>query len=270
VSEYSERLLAAIYKIADLHYSSLGAVLEVLSSDEYRKLSGRLRAKLASQMPSSEVGKDFQELLNIWEKEYPDLEAKTVAALLTTAEFSIKRTRGEFNVELVWTGPNPSHLPLRKTHEVLLGLIKSASKELILASFSFNRMKYVENELKIALERGVSIKIIAETPDSSDEKIDYDPFKLFGKKFIDQTEVYIWPIEKRVNDSGKTGSMHVKCAIADRKMVFISSANLTTYAMNLNMEMGVLINSAEFAKQVAKLIDELIYKGVLVSFQTRT
>src|SRR5437868_2911272 len=98
--------MAAIYKIADLHSGGLGAILEVLSADEYGKLSGRLRARLASQMPSTEVGKDFQELLNIWEQEYPEIEAKTVAAMLVAAEYSIKRVRSEFDAELVWTGPN--------------------------------------------------------------------------------------------------------------------------------------------------------------------
>lgn len=61
-----------------------------------------------------------------------------------------------------------------------------------------------------------------------------------------------------------SGSLHAKCAIADKKHLFISSANLTEYALTLNMEMGLLVKSEDLARQVKEHIDSLIERGILV------
>lgn len=52
----------------------------------------------------------------------------------------------------------------------------------------------------------------------------------------------LWPHEQLpVDERGKRGVLHSKCAVADERMLFVSSANLTEHALNLNMELGVLI-----------------------------
>lgn len=59
-------------------------------------------------------------------------------------------------------------------------------------------------------------------------------------------------------------SLHIKCAIADAKHLFIYSANLTEYALTLNMEMGLLVHSQELATQVLEHIECLIHQGTLM------
>ncbi|HUH39073.1 MAG TPA: phospholipase D-like domain-containing protein, partial [Spongiibacteraceae bacterium] len=41
------------------------------------------------------------------------------------------------------------------------------------------------------------------------------------------------------------GCVHAKVAVADDRLCFITSANLTSYAMEKNMEAGVLISGGE-------------------------
>ncbi|NJR19247.1 MAG: hypothetical protein HC785_28505 [Calothrix sp. CSU_2_0] len=53
--------------------------------------------------------------------------------------------------------------------------------------------------------------------------------------------------------------------MADRKHLFISSANLTEYALTLNMEMGLLVHGEDLAYQAAEHIDRLIQQEFLVS-----
>jgi phosphatidylserine/phosphatidylglycerophosphate/cardiolipin synthase-like enzyme len=66
-------------------------------------------------------------------------------------------------------------------------------------------------------------------------------------------------LDKRpTNPEGKRGSLHIKAAIADRKKLFISSANLTEYALTLNMEMGLLVYNQELANQIADHVNNLI------------
>jgi putative cardiolipin synthase len=47
-------------------------------------------------------------------------------------------------------------------------------------------------------------------------------------------------------------SLHAKAYVFDRKRVFIGSANLDPRSLDLNTEIGLMIDSPELARQVAK------------------
>lgn len=49
----------------------------------------------------------------------------------------------------------------------------------------------------------------------------------------------------------KRASLHAKCVVVDERMAFISSANFTEAAQIRNIEVGVLIRSEPFARQLA-------------------
>ncbi|WP_414541719.1 phospholipase D-like domain-containing protein [Nostoc sp. CCY0012] len=88
-----------------------------------------------------------------------------------------------------------------------------------------------------------------------------------GRAIAHKAQMLIWPRHKRLTDSeGRYGSLHVKCAVADRKHLFISSANLTEYALTLNMEMGLLVHSQELATHVLEHIKCLIQQGTLMQY----
>jgi phosphatidylserine/phosphatidylglycerophosphate/cardiolipin synthase-like enzyme len=57
--------------------------------------------------------------------------------------------------------------------------------------------------------------------------------------------------------------LHVKCAAADGRWLFLSSANLTVYAFTPNMELGVLITGGPLPGQVERHLGRLIGTGVL-------
>jgi phosphatidylserine/phosphatidylglycerophosphate/cardiolipin synthase-like enzyme len=75
--------------------------------------------------------------------------------------------------------------------------------------------------------------------------------------------VYYWPKEKRgQDDKGKLGILHVKCAVADGRWLFLSSANLTEYAFTINMELGVLVTGGNLPAQVQEHFDRLVCAGM--------
>jgi len=77
-------------------------------------------------------------------------------------------------------------------------------------------------------------------------------------------EVWGWPLEARERDGrGHHGVLHAKCAVADRETLHVSSANFTEHAMELNMELGLLIHGGDFPEQVARHFAGLITAGVL-------
>ena len=76
-------------------------------------------------------------------------------------------------------------------------------------------------------------------------------FDAIGKMrtLVPAARLYAWR-EKADPFSG--GRVHAKVAVADGRMCFITSANLTGHAMEKNMEAGVLISGG----RIAKLLDE--------------
>lgn len=101
-------------------------------------------------------------------------------------------------------------------------------------------------------------------PYATECKITHDALVGLGDGIAQVAQVYEWPLDERPRDAnGHHGSLHVKCAVADESAALISSANLTEFALNLNMEMGVLVRGGELPRQVASHLTELIDAGVL-------
>ena len=70
---------------------------------------------------------------------------------------------------------------------------------------------------------------------------------------------FVWPLAKRQKDlAGHYGSLHAKCAVVDGECLFLSSANLTEFAFNLNMELGVLIKGGSLPSAVETHFHTLI------------
>lgn len=153
---------------------------------------------------------------------------------------------------------------LRRTDQALLQVINASQKELLIVSFAVYKIPKICNALVAAAGRGVNIAICLEAPDPSEGKITFDTIKALGTRVAQNAAVYIWPEAKRpCNEQGKHGSLHVKCAVADRRHLFISSANLTEYALTLNMELGVLIEGGDLPETVADHFSRLIEDGLL-------
>ena len=96
--------------------------------------------------------------------------------------------------------------------------------------------------LAAAAGRGVAIRIIVETPNRIEGQGEYDCLLALGEDVASACSVYDWPQENRAkDDSGKIGILHVKCAVADGRRLFLSIANFTEYAFTINMELGLLV-----------------------------
>ena len=116
-----------------------------------------------------------------------------------------------------------------------------------------------------AARRGVQINVIVETPDKLEGENEYSTLRALGDDVAACSAVCYWPKEKRSqDDKGKLGILHVKCAVADGRWLFLSSANLTEYAFTINMELGVLVTGGKVPAQVQEHFDRLIGAGSLV------
>jgi phosphatidylserine/phosphatidylglycerophosphate/cardiolipin synthase-like enzyme len=185
-----------------------------------------------------------------------------LAAMLATASYCEKRN-SQNSAQLVWTGPEPDGTSLRRTGQALLELINDASEELTIISFAIYRIPQIVAALNSALRRNVKVRVIAERSITERTSEILNVEDNLGPFLTNNASIFIWPKHKRpVNTKGKRGILHIKCAVADRSILFISSANLTDNALRLNMEMGLLLRHRVLAKQVADHVDGLVANHV--------
>lgn len=194
----------------------------------------------------------------------PTTPPQAVALALLTAAHAERTHRDEQSVELVWTGPDADVVPFRRTEQAILQVLDSAQKRITLVSYAVYRIPYIREALVNAARRGVVITVIVETPDRIEGQSEYNTLSALGGDVASCAAVFFWPREqRRAHENGKLGILHVKCAVADGRLLFLSSANLTEYAFNINMELGVLVTGGRLPDQVEENFDRLIGTKVL-------
>jgi phosphatidylserine/phosphatidylglycerophosphate/cardiolipin synthase-like enzyme len=165
----------------------------------------------------------------------------------------------------LWTGPAPYGNTLRRADQVLLDLIRTAERTLYVVTFAAYKVPLLRAAMLEAARRGVEVTLIFESPESSAGKTAFGGLEALGEEMRDLAKVYVWPLEKRPKDAaGHHGSLHAKCAVADRASLLVSSANLTEFALNINMELGLLVRGGNLPGRVVDHIHHLMQNGVLI------
>ncbi|MGH9846950.1 MAG: DISARM system phospholipase D-like protein DrmC [Blastocatellia bacterium] len=239
------RSLAAL--IANCNFEDwLGArarILQTVSNPHYRPLVAKF--------------------LDAWRPYAENVPPKAVALALTTAAQCEKEHRENQSIEPVWTGPEVGGIPLRRTEQGLLELLDSATERILIVSYAVYNIPRIGEALIRSASRGVDTTLIIETPDRIVGRSAFNTLKELGPSVAARCNVYFWPLEQRATDGqGKPGILHVKCAVADGRRLFLSSANLTDYAFKLNMELGLLITGGALPKQVEGHFHQMIQMGV--------
>lgn len=190
-------------------------------------------------------------------------EPRALAAMMRGARAAGRPRDGAEVLELVWTGPNPPSSALYRTEQTLLEIIRGARRTLLIVTFAAYKVEGVRDALRDAAARGVRVRLVVEQSEAEGGKVNVDPLDALGGAG-GALEVFAWPRERRpVAEDGRVGSLHAKCATADDAVLLVSSANMTGNALELNMELGVLVRGGEAPRRVREHFEELGRRGVL-------
>jgi phosphatidylserine/phosphatidylglycerophosphate/cardiolipin synthase-like enzyme len=226
-----------------------------------------LQARIAGVVPHTLYRALALEFIGAWKAKAAGLSPDAIALSLITAAQAEASHRAEQTVELVWTGPESESgtIPFRQTEQAILQVLDSASRRITLVSYAVYKVPRVAGSLVRAAGRGVRITIVVESPDHLEGQHAYNTLQALGEEVAAGSTVYLWPREKRKQaEDGRVGILHVKCAVADGRMLFLSSANLTEYAFSLNMELGLLLAGGDLPGAVEAHFDHLIEVGALI------
>jgi cardiolipin synthase A/B len=167
------------------------------------------------------------------------------------------------SVDLVWTGPSTEMVAVRHTEQVLCEVIESAKSRLFLVSFVAYHVNSIIRALLGAVDRQVSVEVLLESSSEHGGKVSFDSVSAM-KESVPSASVYIWDADAKKTEPGHpTGVVHAKCVVADGNLAFITSANLSTAAMERNIELGVLFRGGHLPNELHRHLEALVSTGVI-------
>jgi phosphatidylserine/phosphatidylglycerophosphate/cardiolipin synthase-like enzyme len=170
------------------------------------------------------------------------------------------RSAAAERVESVWSGPSSHAVPVRCTAQVLVGLIRDAAQDLLLMTYSARPHPPVVEALVQARARGVRVSAVVETIAGAGGALGgVEPAAAFLA--VPGMQLWHWPPGARPDGSAK---MHAKIAVADRRVLLVSSANLTQSGVGANIEAGVLVRGGHAPRRAAEHVAHLVAAGTLV------
>jgi phosphatidylserine/phosphatidylglycerophosphate/cardiolipin synthase-like enzyme len=177
-----------------------------------------------------------------------------VAGLLAGAARAVERARRRQTVTVVWTGPESQVTSSRLTAATVVDLISEARAEILLVSYATQTEPRISAALGEAAGRGVAITLLAE------RHADNPSYTAAGMPFpgLDALRLH-WPADSRPPGA----SLHAKIIVIDDRVALVGSANLTSRAMETNLECGILIRGGLQPRAIRDHITGLYAAGFL-------
>lgn len=238
---------------------AIAALVSLVSPEKVKAVAARVRrtepSKAASTLPSV-VGTPVastvvEQLATAWKN--TEVGSDELASMLLAASHVYTKVTSEQSTELVWTGPTTASESPRRTEQALLQVINSAEQSLFITSFVAYDVSTIVKALNEANNRGVAISMLLELSQDHGGSITFDAIGKM-RTLVPTANLYAW---REKADQFADGSVHAKVAVADSRLCFITSANLTGHAMDKNMEAGVLITGGEIPRQLNNLLETL-------------
>jgi phosphatidylserine/phosphatidylglycerophosphate/cardiolipin synthase-like enzyme len=244
-----ERLLNAVATLA-----------RQVSPDKARAIASRIRqttpdraaTALAGVLGTPAATSVVGELVDAWHG--ASVSAAELASMLLASSHVVRQAAAEQSIELVWTGPTTPFVSARRTEQALLQVINAAQRTLFITSFVAYDVSGIVKSLNLAIDSGVVVSMLLELSQEHGGKVSIDGIAKM-RSVIPRARLYAWRDKAAAFVDGR---VHAKAAVADDRMCFITSANLTGHAMEKNMEAGVLITGGGIPERLDAHLRSLI------------
>jgi cardiolipin synthase len=244
---------------------AVAAVVCLVSPDKVKAIASRVRrmeahgpvSVLTDLIGTPVASGAVNQLVEAWR--FADVSSDELASMLLAASHIFTKASSEQSTELVWTGPTTPFVSARRTEQALLQVINTARTTLFVTSFVAYDVSSIVKALNEVSTRGVHISMLLESSSEHGGNIAID---IIGKMkgLVPSAHIYAWT--KKV-EPFLEGCVHAKVAVADGNICFITSANLTGFAMERNMEAGILISGGEIPRLLSDHLYSLIDTNVV-------
>jgi cardiolipin synthase len=248
--------------------SSADAICEALGAGQLnRESTSAARAAVAGG--NTAIENHLRTLQTTWRIIDPEVSGPSLALVLRTSMAAASATGQQAPVpQVVWTGPRVEGSFLRATREVVREILRAARQEILVVGYWIAARDDGEGIIEEliaavadAIARGVKARVIVDErarPDGRDNRSILISAWPVG---VPLPKILTW----RLPAGDQHLKLHAKVLVADRSDALVTSANLTSYAMDRNMEMGVRVVGRP-AMDIAAHFDLLEAQGVIERF----
>ncbi|KTB95121.1 phospholipase [Pseudomonas syringae ICMP 11293] len=244
---------------------AIAALVSLVSPEKVQAVAARVRrtdaskaaTTLSSVVGTPVAGSVVEHLAAAWQN--TKVGSDELASMLIAASHVYVKAASEQSTELVWTGPTTPFVSARRTEQALLQVINSAEQLLFITSFVAYDVSTIVKALNAANDRGVGILMLLELSQDNGGSITFDAIGKM-RTLVPAANLYAW---RDKDDPFSDGRVHAKVAVADSKICFITSANLTGHAMEKNMEAGVLISGGHIPTLLGQHLKSLVAMKVV-------
>jgi phosphatidylserine/phosphatidylglycerophosphate/cardiolipin synthase-like enzyme len=181
-------------------------------------------------------------------------EAAYLSGLLAGAGRAVDRGRAYQSVSVVWTGPESGISSSRLTAATVIELIDSARSSILLVSYATQTEPQISAALSAAVARDVAVTLLAE------RHADNPSYSSAATPFPGLNALRLhWPSSSRPLGA----ALHAKIIVVDDEVALVGSANLTSRAMESNVECGILIRGGPQPPAIRDHIMDLHATGCL-------
>lgn len=190
----------------------------------------------------------FERSMQELRRHFPNVDVKGLMDIISLVCTAYSRNTGD-KCELVITAPTSFRLKARRTEDVVGQLIMQACRSITITGYSIS--DYFDGMLDSMIQKstiGVYVNLYINDVEKHGEQLQRT------KSYRGQ---YLRLFEYNRAKDDQMAALHAKMIVVDGVSSFVSSANLSYHGMQGNIEMGILIKSADKAKTIEGLLKEL-------------
>ena len=142
--------------------------------------------------------------------------------------------------------------------------VEKAGSEVIISSPYFIPGKRGMRLFKQLREKGVRVRIITNSFAGNDVAVVHSGYARYRKDLL-RLGVELYELKPSLGAKGKKSafgssgvSLHAKVFVVDRGEVFVGSLNLDPRSVDLNTELGIVVESPALADEAARLLENLL------------
>ena len=201
------------------------------------------------------------------------VSGRAVAAWIRAVEHASAKVPSP---DLVWSGPEVPGLHARDTRRVYEELFDHAERSVWVSTYAYFDGPQAFSRLAQRLDNlpGLRVTILLNIQRARGDTTAEDQLvrrftdQFWGKDWPGASKPAVYYDRRSLDPSGPSGVLHAKAVVVDDEAVFITSANLTTAALDRNIELGVLIRHRVLATSVANHFQGLIDAHLLSPLPT--
>ena len=185
-------------------------------------------------------------------EQFPSITAKEAQAIY--ALIYDVQTAPKESAKLVVTAPPSFSVKTQSTKNTVEKLLSEAESSILITGYSLS--EYFDEMIDRIIQKsqqGVLVKFFVNDIDSQPR---FEKICRYKGRYL---KIYNY---KQKND--QMSALHAKVISTDRKLTLITSANLSYHGQLGNIELGTIVKSSAFAKQVEDVFTQLLFSKVFI------